>query len=120
MAGIRACATAVKAVALDEPLLRDELNDKLCARADRALDVRPPSRRSLVGAHLMAKRRQARAMFAKMVLLPFEAQTAHPVTDALQVLRGLYARKASTLPDRATIRPAPAARETYCALHPPN
>src|SRR5260370_16539334 len=111
MAGIRACATAVKAVALDEPLLRDELNDKLCARADRALDVRPPSRRSLVGAHLMAKRRQARAMFAKMVLLPFEAQTAHPVTDALQVLRGLYARKAYTLPDRVTIRLGRAWRE---------
>lgn len=110
-ARIRDFAIAVKAVALDRNLSRDELSDKLCALADRALDVRPPSRRSLVRAHLMAKRGQARAMLAKMVRLPFEAQTAHPVTDALQVLRGLYARKAYTLPDRVTIRLGRAWRE---------
>jgi hypothetical protein len=45
----------------------------------------------------MGKRGQARAMLAKIVHLPFEAQTAHPVNDALQVLRGLYACKAYAL-----------------------
>jgi hypothetical protein len=104
-------AAAVKAVALDATLSRDELSNKVCALADQALDVRPPSRRSLVRAHLMAKRGQARAMLAKIVRLPFEAQTAHPVTDALQVLRDLYARKAYTLPDRVTIRLGRAWRE---------
>ena len=104
-------AAAVKAVALDATLSRDELSNKVCALADQALDVRPPSRRSLVRAHLMAKRGQARAILAKIVRLPFEAQTAHPVTDALQVLRDLYARKAYTLPDRVTIRLGRAWRE---------
>jgi hypothetical protein len=89
---IRDFAAAVKAVALDGTLSRDEFSNKVCALADQALDVRPPSRRSLVRAHLMAKRGLALAMLAKMVRLTFEAQTAHPVTDALQVLRGLYGR----------------------------
>jgi len=47
----------------------------------------------------------------EIVRLPFEAQTAHPVTDALQVLRGLYARKAYTLPDRVTVQLGRAWRE---------
>jgi hypothetical protein len=110
-ARIRDFAAAVKAVALDGTLSRDELSNKVCALADQALDVRPPSRRSLVRAHLMTKCGQARAMLTKIVRLPFEAQTAHSVTDALQVLRGLYARKAYTLPDRITIRLGRAWRE---------
>ena len=65
-ARIRDFAAAVKAVALDATLSRDELSNKVCALADQALDVRPPSRRSLVRAHLMAKRGQARAMLAKI------------------------------------------------------
>ena len=59
-ARIRDFAAAVKAVALDGTLSRDELSKKVCALADQALDVRPPSRRSLVRAHLMAKRGRAR------------------------------------------------------------
>jgi hypothetical protein len=65
-ARIRDFAAEVKAVALDGTLSRDELSNKVCALADQALDVRPPSRRSLVRAHLMAKRGQARAMLAKI------------------------------------------------------
>jgi hypothetical protein len=88
-ARIRDLATAVKTAALDTTLSRDELSDRLCTLANQALDPHPPSRRSLVRAHLMAKRGQARSMLARLVRLPFEAQTAHPVIDALQVLRGL-------------------------------
>ncbi|ABO60166.1 transposase Tn3 family protein (plasmid) [Burkholderia vietnamiensis G4] len=110
-ARIRDFATAVKTAAVDPTLSREQLSDKLCELADRALDQHPPSRRSLVRAHLMAKRGQARAMLARLVRLPFEAQTAHPVIDALEVLCGLYARKAYTLPDRVTIRLGRAWRE---------
>jgi hypothetical protein len=58
-------AAAVKAVALDGTLSREELSNKECALADQALDVRPPSHRSLVCTHLIAKRGQARAMLAE-------------------------------------------------------
>ena len=97
-------AAAVKTVALDTTLSREELTQRLCELADQALDQRTPSRRSLVRARLLAKRGQARAMLARLIRLPFEAQTAHPVIDALNVLRDLYARKGYTLPDRVAIR----------------
>lgn len=103
-ARLREFASTVKTVALDETLAREELSKRLFELADQALDQRTPSRRSLVRARLLAKRGQARAMLARLVRLPFEAQTEHPVINALDVLRGLYGRRAYTLPDRVTIR----------------
>jgi TnpA family transposase len=103
-ARLREFASTVKTVALDETLAREELSKRLCELADQALDQRTPSRRSLVRARLLAKRGQARAMLARLVRLPFEAQTEHPVITALEVLRGLYGRRAYTLPERVTIR----------------
>ncbi len=43
-------------------------------------------------------------MLGKLVLLPFSAQSAHPVIDALTVLQELYAIKTDSLPDQITIR----------------
>jgi len=104
-------ASAVKTVALDVALAREELSRRLCELADQTLDQRMPSRRSLVRARLLAKRGQARAMLARFIRLPFEAQTVHPVINALDVLRDLYARKGYLLPDRVVIRLGRAWRE---------
>ena len=104
-------ASAVKTVALDVALAREELGRRLCELADQTLDQRMPSRRSLVRARLLAKRGQARAMLARFIRLPFEAQTVHPVINALDVLRDLYARKGYLLPDRVVIRLGRAWRE---------
>ena len=90
-ARLREFASTVKKVALDETLAREELSGSLCELADRALDRRLPSRRSLVRARLLAKRGQASAMLARLVRLPFEAQTEHPVITVLDVLRDLMA-----------------------------
>ena len=110
-ARLREFASAVKAVALDAALSREDLSARLCELADRALDQRTPTRRSLVRARLLAKRGKARAMLARLIRLPFEAQTVHPVINALEVLRGIYARKSYTLPDHVAIRLGRAWRE---------
>ncbi|MBP0595262.1 hypothetical protein J8I87_37540 [Paraburkholderia sp. LEh10] len=101
---LREFALAVKAVALDAALSRKDLGERLNELADQALDERIPTRHSLVPAHLLAKRGKARAMLARLIRLPFEAQTVHPVISALQVLRGSYARKSYRLPDHVAIR----------------
>ena len=110
-ARLRAFASAVKAVALDAALSRENLSERLCELADQILDQRTPTRRGLVRARLLAKRGKARAMLARLIRLPFEAQTVHPVISALEVLRGIYARKCYTLPDGVAIRLGRAWRE---------
>lgn len=93
-------AAAVKALAADTTLTRDALAEKLCTLADTTLKQKTPSRTSLMRVQLVTKRRMARAMLAKLLDLPFEAQTAHPVIDALTLLRTLYAKKAVELPPK--------------------
>jgi TnpA family transposase len=97
-------ATAVKAVATDESLTHDELVEQLCALADAALKQETPSRASLVRSQLISKRRVARAMLARLLTLPFAAQTSHPVIEALALLRDLYASKSVELPQNTTIQ----------------
>ena len=91
-------AEAVKILAADKDLPRDELAEQLCALADAALKQEGPSRTSLMRAQLISKQRVARAMLAKLQALPFQAQADHPVIDALALLRELYAHKAVELP----------------------
>lgn len=74
----------VRALAEDKSVkIRKALSTKLCELADNALKNKLPSRRSLIRLHLMIKSHQSRAILSKLVLLPFEAQTQHPVIDAL-------------------------------------
>jgi len=77
--------------------------EQLCALADAALKQDTQSRTSLMRAQLVAKRRMARAMLAKLLSLPFEAQTAHPVIESLALLRELYAGKSNELPPDTSI-----------------
>ncbi len=101
---MREFATAVKTLAADDVLSREALCQQLLALADAALNRHAPSRASLIRMQLLSRHRQARALLGKLVLLPFSAQSAHPVIDALTVLQELYARKADSLPDHITIR----------------
>ncbi len=101
---MREFATAVKTLAADEVLTREVLCQQLSALADAALNRRAPSRASLIRMQLLSQHRQARALLGKLVLLPFPAQSAHPVIEALTVLQELYARKTASLPDQITIR----------------
>ncbi len=84
---MREFATAVKALAADEMLTREALCQQLSALADAALNRRAPSRASLIRAQLLSRHRQARALLGRLVLLPFSALSAHPVTEALAVLQ---------------------------------
>jgi TnpA family transposase len=97
-------ATAVRAIATNESLTHDELVEQLCALADAALKQETPSHASLVRSQLLSKRRVARAMLARLLTLPFEAQTAHPVIEALTLLRGLYASRSVELPTNTAIQ----------------
>ncbi|MFS8979338.1 DUF4158 domain-containing protein [Cupriavidus necator] len=101
---MREFATAVKALAADEMLTLEALREQLSALADSALNRHAPSRASMIRAQLLSRHRQARALLGRLVLLPFSAQSPHPVIEALTVLQGLYARKTDLLPDGITIQ----------------
>ncbi|WP_186448645.1 hypothetical protein [Burkholderia sp. MSMB617WGS] len=52
--------------------------------ADTALSQSGPSRASMVCAQLLTKQRVARAMFAKLLTLPFASQIPHPIGTFLE------------------------------------
>lgn len=83
-------AESVKLLALDTDLPATETLAKIVELADQVLQHHAPSRRSLIRLQLMAKSAQARALLHKLVHLPFESESQHPVIDAIDVLRGLY------------------------------
>ncbi|MEX3706967.1 hypothetical protein AB3X92_40665 [Paraburkholderia sp. BR14317] len=97
-AQLREFATAVKALAGNRDLTRDVLARQLCELADTVLKQDAPSRTRLMPAQLVSKRRVAHALLAQLLDLPFQAQTAHPVMDALALLRERYPNKAVDLP----------------------
>jgi hypothetical protein len=102
---MRELAEAVRALATDESLTHEDLRAKLCELADDTLQRKAPSRRSLIRLQLLCKSRQSRALLSKLVALPFEAQTQHPVIDALAVLRDHYGKKTSNeLPTNVDIQ----------------
>lgn len=100
---LREFALAVKELAQDESLSRDDLGQKLCILADQVL-LPPPSRRSLIRQYLIGKRHLARNLLVRVVQLPFESESAHPVIDAIVLLRALYRRHTYSLPDGVNIR----------------
>lgn len=83
-------AEAVKLLALETASPAAETLLKIVELADQVLQQHAPSRRSLIRLQLMAKSAQARALLHKLVDLPFESESQHPVVDAIHVLRGLY------------------------------
>ena len=101
---MREFATAVKALAEDSALTREALCQQLAALADAALTQHRLSRAKLIRAQLLSRHRPARALLARLVLLPFTSQSAHPVTEALAMLQTLYARNADWLPERSGIQ----------------
>ncbi|WP_176072339.1 Tn3 family transposase [Paraburkholderia mimosarum] len=109
---LREFALAVKALATDESLSREDLGKKLCVLADQVLQPHQPSRRSEIRRSLLRKRYYARNLLIRIVQLPFEADTAHPVLDAIVLLRDLYRRHAYLLPDGVSIRLGRAWRES--------
>ncbi len=89
-AQLRQFAMRVKELATDTSLHHDTLVVRLVELADATLAQSGPSRASLVRTQLLTKQRAARAMLAKLLTLPLESQTPHPVIDALEVLRTIY------------------------------
>lgn len=87
---LRQFAAEVKTLATDSNLPHDALVEQLVQLADAMLAQSGPSRASLVRAQLLTKQHVARAMLAKLLTLPFESETSHPVIDALEVLRTVY------------------------------
>ena len=83
-------AESVRLLALNTDTPADESLTKIVELADQVLQQHAPSRRSLIRLQLMTKSAQARAMLHKLVALPFESETQHPVVDAINVLRNLY------------------------------
>jgi hypothetical protein len=97
-------AAAVKALATDESLSHEDLRKELCVLADLVLHPAAPNRRSQIRQYLILKRHHARNLLMRLVQLPFEAETTHPVLDSIILLRGLYRRRAYLLPDGVSIR----------------
>ncbi|MEQ5844410.1 MULTISPECIES: Tn3 family transposase [Paraburkholderia] len=104
-------ALAVKALANDGSLSHEELRNELCILADQVLQPHAPSRRSQIRQCLLRKRYFARNLLVRIVQLPFEAESALPVLDAIILLRELYRRHAYALPDGLQIRLGRAWRE---------
>ncbi|WP_137910022.1 MULTISPECIES: Tn3 family transposase [unclassified Burkholderia] len=108
---LREFALTVKALAGDESLSREALGKELCALADQVLHPHTPSRRSQIRQCLLRRRYYARNLLVRIAQLPFEADGAHPVIEALTLLRSLYRRHAYLLPDGVNIRLGRAWRE---------
>lgn len=90
-AKLREFATAVRKLAGDDKLTRQVLREKLRAMADATLAQGKISRAALVRAWLVERPQQARAVLAKLIELLLASDGDHPVTAALEMLRGVYA-----------------------------
>lgn len=102
-ARLRDFAKTVRDLASDEAMTLDVLRAKLCELADITLAEVRTSQAALIRTWLAEHPNQARAILAKVVDLPLQADGEHPVTSALNVLRSLYASKSRELPPVAHI-----------------
>lgn len=80
-----------------------ELRKRLEALVAASQQRRPPSRASLVRAHLIEAVRPVRSLLLAIAKLPWQATGDHPVVLALAKLRDLYTRGARTLPESTTV-----------------
>ena len=91
-------AQAVRDLAADKALSDNALRARLDALAESTLkDVRM-SRAAMGRAWLIEHPQQARAILAKLLTLPLEAEGAHVVLNAFDVLRIIYASRSRELP----------------------
>ena len=102
-AKLREFATAVRKLASDDKLTRQLLREKLRAMADATLAQAKISRAALARAWLVERPQQARTVLAKLLELPLASDGDHPVTAALEILRGVYAGRSRELPPAAHI-----------------
>lgn len=100
---MREFAKAVQELARNDQLTRQVLRAKLVETADATLAQAKVSMAALARAWLIEHPNQARAILAKLVELPLASDGEHPVTAALNVLRGLYAGSSRELPPVAHI-----------------
>lgn len=97
-ARMHAFAQAVRALAMDDNVPPDALRAQLCALVDDAMQETKVSRAAMARTWLIAHPSQARAILARLLMLPLASQSDHPVIDALSVLREVYADKSRELP----------------------
>lgn len=103
---------AVAACVEDKSLQPSDAMGKITELVKDVRERKPPSRSSLIRLQLMAKGAQARAMLAKLVQLPFESESQHPVIDGIDLLRKIYSSPGKNeLPETVDIKLGRAWRE---------
>ncbi len=90
-------AKAVQALADDAQIDDNALRAKMRELAGAALANKKLSKAARGRAYLIEHPRQSRAILARLVNLPLQAQGEHPVVEALSILRGIYAVKSNLL-----------------------
>lgn len=96
---------AVAACVEDKSLAPPDAIEKIAELVKDVRQRKPPSRSSLIRLQLMAKGAQARAMLARLVLLPFESEVQHPVIDAIGMLKAIYSSPGKNeLPETVEIK----------------
>jgi hypothetical protein len=100
----REFAHTVRALTADASRFSAEVCSQLHALAEAQLEHLASTRASRVRVRLLSRGQQADALLARLVHLKFEAPPAHPVMDALNALRDVYARQLHTLPSDVPFR----------------
>lgn len=109
----REFALNVKGLATQSDLSHEDLKTKLCDLVTATLTDTKLSRSAMARAYLIENPKQARAILARLLILPLQAHGDHPVIAALALLRETYDRKANTLVAIPTIKLGNRWREAF-------
>lgn len=90
-------------LAADEALAESYLRPHLVALVATHAARRPPSRAQATRERLVGDVRAVRSLLTALVRLPWQATGGHPVIDAIEQLRVLYARHARHLPEEVSV-----------------
>ncbi len=105
---------AVAACVEDKSLLPPDAIAKIGELVKYVRQRKPPSRSTLIRLQLLSKGSQARAMLARLVQLPFESESQHPVIDDINMLREIYSSPGKNeLPGAVEIKLGRVWRELY-------
>ena len=88
----------LRTLATDRDLSSDALREQLVALVEAHRRRKPRSRAEIVRDRLIEGVRPVRALLKALVGLPWRSTAAHPVLEAMSVLRDLYERDLRTLP----------------------
>ena len=91
-------AKTVRELAEDATLTESELRQKLLEAVDKASATRPLSKAAMTREKLLENSRSVRALLARLMELPFESASPHPVLQAMNALRHVYQSKVYRLP----------------------